>query len=472
MNAQTSDTILIDASIRGDRAAFREIVAKYQSLVCSVAYSFTGDLAQSEDLAQETFIVAWQKLETLEDREKLSAWLCGIVKNIARDTHRRSKRDLSYHATPLDEAVAAVNAVHMAECVSESERETVMWAALEEIPENYREPLILYYRRGESVREVAEALDISEDAAKQRLSRGRKMLKEQVVAFVEKSLSDTNPGTAFTIAVIATLPALTTSTAAAAMTSSSITGAAATGKGTINVALWTALVGSIAFMTLGLLNLWLVIRTAPDSQTRRQIVRYSAGTISIYWSILGLLSVVGSAAAPQVGFEIPWLGGGLVAIAGVVVAIVFCTRRVKAFDGGSKRYFAGTSVVTLTGSMLFVFSTSWIAFPFLLVSHVVCVKILVRGWRMTDDELASDASTMKYSPKWALLICAGMVVVAIPFVRQFGVLISDGEYVAAIAYAPMIMAIPLVLFSAVTGVIESAKPRLRVPPVSEHSAWE
>jgi DNA-directed RNA polymerase specialized sigma24 family protein len=54
-----------------------------------MAYRVTGDLAESEHLAKETFIVAWQKLGALEDRTKLTSWLCGIVKNIARDTHRR-----------------------------------------------------------------------------------------------------------------------------------------------------------------------------------------------------------------------------------------------------------------------------------------------------------------------------------------------------------------------------------------------
>ncbi len=63
---------------------------------------------------------------------------------------------------------------------------------------------------------MAEALELSEDAVKQRLSRGRKLLQEEVLAFVEGALARTNPGKAFTIAVVAALPALTLFVAKAA----------------------------------------------------------------------------------------------------------------------------------------------------------------------------------------------------------------------------------------------------------------
>src|SRR6185436_10033186 len=58
------------------------------------------------------------------------------------------------------------------------EEETLVWRSLEEIPANYREPMILFYREGKSTHAVAEALNLSEDAVSQRLSRGRAMLKE------------------------------------------------------------------------------------------------------------------------------------------------------------------------------------------------------------------------------------------------------------------------------------------------------
>ena len=69
-------------------------------------------------------------------------------------------------AVPADEPGPAESALSR-------EEETVVWRTLEQIPETYREPLILFYREDQAVAEVAAALDLSEDAVKQRLSRGR-----------------------------------------------------------------------------------------------------------------------------------------------------------------------------------------------------------------------------------------------------------------------------------------------------------
>lgn len=75
-----SDSQLAANALAGQRDAFAQIVTRYQSLVCSLAYSATGSLSQSEDLAQETFIAAWKGLRTLREPEKLRSWLCGIAR--------------------------------------------------------------------------------------------------------------------------------------------------------------------------------------------------------------------------------------------------------------------------------------------------------------------------------------------------------------------------------------------------------
>ena len=96
------------------------------------------------------------------------------------------------------------------------EEQAILWRSLERIPEIYREPLVLFYREHQSIETVAANLDLTEDAVKQRLSRGRKLLQEQVLAFVEGALERTNPGRAFTLSVLAALPLALTSTAKAA----------------------------------------------------------------------------------------------------------------------------------------------------------------------------------------------------------------------------------------------------------------
>ena len=69
----SSDAALVMASLGGDRDAFCEVVTRYQNLLCSLAYSSVGDLKYSEDIAQETFVEAWKKLDTLREPEKLKS---------------------------------------------------------------------------------------------------------------------------------------------------------------------------------------------------------------------------------------------------------------------------------------------------------------------------------------------------------------------------------------------------------------
>lgn len=225
MSADTQQ--LIQQSLRGDQRAFGQIVERYQGAVSAMAYSVTGNLAQSEDLAQEAFIIAWKKLGALQKHESLSAWLCGIARNLARDWMRTQAARPTVSMEHLDQAVQPFGESHDA-TQRQRDRADLVWMALAAIPENYREPLILFYRQGESIRDIAEALELSEDNVKQRLSRGRKLLRAEVARTVEDTLADTRPGKAFTAGVIAALPVLYGAKAAAAeMASTSATAATA-----------------------------------------------------------------------------------------------------------------------------------------------------------------------------------------------------------------------------------------------------
>jgi RNA polymerase sigma factor (sigma-70 family) len=202
-----NDPALLDASLGGNKQAFGQIVRRYQSLLCAIAYSATGDLGLSEDLAQETFLIAWKRLGDLRDRTKLRAWLVGIGRNVINSAIRRRGRDLAGRAKALEEGAAASSMVRSpVEHAISREEEAILWRTLEAIPDTYREPLVLYYREQHSVRKVAEALELSEDAVKQRLSRGRRMLKEQVAAFVGEALERSGPKKQFAIGVLGALP--------------------------------------------------------------------------------------------------------------------------------------------------------------------------------------------------------------------------------------------------------------------------
>jgi len=226
--AANNDAELVSASISGDRDAFGQIVARYQSLVCSLAYSATGSLSQSEDLAQETFVAAWRQLAGLREPEKLRAWLCGIARNLINNWLRRQGREPSHRAESLEEISESHSPEPLPiEQTISNEEQAILWRSLERIPEIYREPLVLFYREHQSIETVAQNLELTEDAVKQRLSRGRKMLHEQVLAFVEGALERTNPGKAFTLGVVAALPLLATTAKSATVGTAAAKGSAA-----------------------------------------------------------------------------------------------------------------------------------------------------------------------------------------------------------------------------------------------------
>jgi RNA polymerase sigma factor (sigma-70 family) len=228
----TPDTELIQQSRDGDESAYGQLVQRYQSLVCSVAYSRCGDLGMSEDLAQEAFIQAWKKLADLSDVNKFKSWICTIVRNMASRSYENSKRNVATSAAGLDSVVEpASNANDPIDRVISAEQEQLVWHAIADIPENYREPMILFYREEQSVARVAAALDISQDAVKQRLARGRKFLQEQLVATVEATLESSKPSQAFTGAVLLGLSGIKAKTATAGVAATIAGKTAAAGGG-------------------------------------------------------------------------------------------------------------------------------------------------------------------------------------------------------------------------------------------------
>jgi RNA polymerase sigma factor (sigma-70 family) len=231
-DAAVNDAELVGATLAGDRDAFAQIVARYQSLICSLAYSATGSLGQSEDLAQETFVAAWKQLRDLREPEKLRAWLCGIARNLINNSLRKQRREPSHAAESIDITPESHSPEPLPiDHTITNEEQAILWRSLERIPETYREPLVLFYREHQSVEAVAEKLELSPETVHQRLSRGRKLLAGEVTAFVEGALARTNPGQAFTLGALAALPVtLASSGKAAALAAAAQGGATVTGK--------------------------------------------------------------------------------------------------------------------------------------------------------------------------------------------------------------------------------------------------
>src|SRR5262249_12317152 len=131
---------------------------------------------------------------------------------------------------------------------------------------------------------VAAALELTEDAVKQRLARGRKILQEQVLSFVEGALSRTTPGRVFTLGVLAALPALTTPAKAAGIGAAAVKGTLVA-KSTILAALLASISGAISTV----LTLRAGLDQSRTPRERRAIVKI---TLWLFFGFLGLLGII------------------------------------------------------------------------------------------------------------------------------------------------------------------------------------
>lgn len=238
------DAELARAAYRGDKRAFVEIVARHQAMVCGIALGILKDFSASEDAAQEAFITAWRKIHDLQDPNRLRGWLAQIARNAALGHLRRQHPE-----EPLDQCEALADDAPSPDAAAATEEEAALVReALDRLPEIYRLPIILYYREGQSVHAVAEALAISEDAVKQRLARGREMLRTRVAGVIESVLTKTKPTAVFTMTIAAAIGALTAPPviAASAFSAATVAGAAAGGVGTAPSAAITGVTATTA----------------------------------------------------------------------------------------------------------------------------------------------------------------------------------------------------------------------------------
>ena len=206
-NQATAAQRVVEAQ-RGDRCAFEWLVRRYRNLVASIAYSHIGDFGRSEDIAQLTFLTAWERLGTLDDPCAIVGWLAGIARNLARNETRRAHHRSEYSENSTEQTQRTEN------CQSETpediamrkEQQELLWSMLEKLPVNYREPLVLFYREGNSVSQVASMLELSSGTVKQRLSRGRNLLRTELMTVLEDTLRETEPSEMFVSNVMSALP--------------------------------------------------------------------------------------------------------------------------------------------------------------------------------------------------------------------------------------------------------------------------
>jgi RNA polymerase sigma factor (sigma-70 family) len=268
--AGRTDAELVHAARRGDKRAFVEIVARHQAMVCGIALGILGDFAASEDAGQEAFLTAWRKIHELRDPQRLRFWLGQIARNAALGHLRRKRGDVALE----DADIVADESPAPDEVTANEEEAELVRASLSKLPETYRLPLILFYREGQSVRAVADSLGISEDAVKQRLARGREMLRDRMSGLIETVLTRSGPTAVFTMGIAVTIGALAAPAAVAGAAFAASTSASTpllTAMSTSKTMLATAAAVAVVCIPLSY-----YISNEPNSSSSASIVLESA----------------------------------------------------------------------------------------------------------------------------------------------------------------------------------------------------
>jgi len=177
----TSDSRVVLAVLRGRREDFSVLVRRYLPAVHAVAYARLGNASDADDVAQDVFVRAFQRLETLRDRRKFGPWLMSIARNTTMQLLRSRARE----AEIVAELPAPPPSVDPD--VEQRELRETLHRAILQLDADQRELLLLRYFSGLSIRELATLLEITPNAAKKRVQRARETLGQQMFDRIEEA---------------------------------------------------------------------------------------------------------------------------------------------------------------------------------------------------------------------------------------------------------------------------------------------
>jgi len=191
-NSYHEPSLILKAS-NGELDAFNELVLQYQDLAYHHAYALLGDPAQAEDATQESFIKAFQALNTLRG-VSFRGWLLKIVTNSAYDLMRRAQRHPTQALYPEDENGEELESAawlvdptsDVQDIVEEHERSSQIYQALDELPEAFRSVLTLIDVNDMDYTEAAEVLGVPLGTVKSRLARARLQMRGKLSSSVKK----------------------------------------------------------------------------------------------------------------------------------------------------------------------------------------------------------------------------------------------------------------------------------------------
>ncbi|HLC95685.1 MAG TPA: sigma-70 family RNA polymerase sigma factor [Patescibacteria group bacterium] len=161
-------------------AKFEEIVRQYQKDIVNFHYRLVGNRFEAEDLAQQTFLKAYNKFDSLKEQEKVKSWLYSIARNVTIDFFRKNKN----RAVPLDDLImdnyARTTAVDYRNEVLAKELSQEIRKCVAKLPAEDQRIVKLLYFEGFSYKEIGNMMNINQNTLKSRLHRARKLIASAI----------------------------------------------------------------------------------------------------------------------------------------------------------------------------------------------------------------------------------------------------------------------------------------------------
>jgi RNA polymerase sigma-70 factor (ECF subfamily) len=170
-----SDKTLVQAVFAGDKAAYEKLYDRYAPLVRAVCYDMTGNLADAQDLAQDVFMRAYEKLEYLREPELFGRWIVGIARLRCKEWRRQRLRS-------QDKNVGLNDAQAIAPDPPDDSRIELLREMITTLPEKERLALHTFYLQGNSADNVRRIMGLSRSGFYRVLERARKRLEQLLIA--------------------------------------------------------------------------------------------------------------------------------------------------------------------------------------------------------------------------------------------------------------------------------------------------
>ena len=189
---EQKDAQLIQQVLQGDQEAFAVLVNKYQKGVHALAWRKIGDFHIAQEITQDAFLRAYQKLETLKNHNLFGGWLYVIASRLCADWfEKKSLPEQSLEVTDMNEVNRGSYSRYVAqkqEAEADETRREIVKELLQKLPESERTVMTLYYLGEMTIKTISEFLGVSPNTVKSRLSRARNRLKKEE-AVIRQNLS-------------------------------------------------------------------------------------------------------------------------------------------------------------------------------------------------------------------------------------------------------------------------------------------